>query len=199
MKMIKTVLPMIGLLLLQSGVTYSCETYEQYTIDEIKEFRDMLGKQDADPLDRLFAFEKMACADRPTVRSYAAKEGLKTIKDPLVRNEIMLRALMQKTRVDVELGTGNKLTVDDKKFIAEHGGIYTHQVTGSSNKDGCISFYTKECTTSYGLFVSGDKVELNYKNVFGEFRLSSSGELVGTLRAQNSAKYTRIPAVIKLF
>ena len=49
------------------------------------------------------------------------------------------------------------------------------------------------------MFIVGDKVELNYSRVSGEFRLSGSGELVGTLRASDRGEYTRIPAVIKLF
>jgi len=193
------ILGLISIVGLQSAALYACESYSEYSIAELKEFREMLSKPDADSLDRLFAFEQMACSDRPTIRNYALKEGLSTITDPLVRNEIMLKAIMQKKRIDVELGTSKNQTDDDKKFIAQHGGIYSNNVSYQSESEGCISFYNTSCSAAYSLFVMGDKVELNYKDVLGEFRLSSGGELVGTLRAGKSAKFTQIPAVIKLF
>lgn len=184
---------------LYSGAVHACNGFSEYSITELKEFREMLSKPDADPLDRLFAFEQMACSDRPSIRSYALKVGLNTITDPLVRNEIMLKALMQKKRIDVELGSSKNQTDDDKKFIAEHAGVYSRNVTFQSEPDGCVSLYGGSCDVAYSLFIMGDKVELNYSQVLGQFRLSSSGELVGTLRAGQGAKFTQIPAVIKLY
>ena len=189
-----------ALLSLQTMPVHACETRIQHSIEEIKELRDMLQKAEADPLDRLFAFEELACSERPTVRNYAIKEGLENLADPLVRNEIMLRAMLQKTRVDVVLGNSRTLTTDDKKFINEHGGVYSRQIAFRSTESGCLSLHNgKSCHTANSIFIRGDQVELNYSHVSGEFRLSETGELVGTIRAQNSAKFTRIPAVIKLF
>lgn len=182
-----------------SSASYACEEYSEFSIAELKELRDMLSMPDADPLDRLFAFEQMNCSDRPTIRSYALKEGLSTISDPLVRNEIMLKALMHKKRVDVELGSSKNQTKEDKKFIAQHGGVYSRNITFKSESEGCLSFYGESCRTEYSIFAMGDKVELNYKGLVGDFRLSSGGELVGTVRADKNAKYTQIPAVIKLY
>ena len=189
-----------ALLSLQTMPVHACETRIQHSIEEIKELRDMLQKAEADPLDRLFAFEELACSERPTIRNYAIKEGLENLSDPLVRNEIMLRAMLQKTRMDVVLGNSRTLTSGDKKFINEHGGVYSQKIAFRSAESGCISLYSaKGCDTAYSLFIRGDLVELNYSHVSGEFRLSETGELVGTIRAQNHANYTRIPAVIKLF
>ena len=189
-----------ALLSLQAIPAHACETRIQHSIEEIKELRDMLQKTEADPLDRLFAFEELACSERSTVRNYAIKEGLENLSDPLVRNEIMLRAMLQKTRVDVVLGNTKTLTKEDKQFISENGGVYSRQIAFRSVESGCMSLWSnKSCDITYSLFIRGDQVELNYKDVSGDFRLSDFGELVGTLRAENSAKYTRIPAVIKLF
>jgi len=199
MKILNTLLKLTLMMLVSVSAAFACDKYADYTIDEIKEFRAMLGKEDADPLDRLFAFEQMVCSDRPNIRSYAIKQGLNTIQDPLVRNEVMFRAMMQKTRIDVELGNSRDLTDSDKQFVATNGGLYSKLVVSRSEEAGCISLYRKSCDSAYSLFIVGDKVELNYGKVFGEFRLSGNGELVGTLRADNDAKYTRIPAVIKLF
>jgi hypothetical protein len=199
MKMLDKLIALTVIVLSGTGAVAACEQYSNFTLDEIKEFRALLSKDDADPLDRLFAFEQMACSDRPNIRSYAIKQGLNTIQDPLVRNEVMFRAMMQKTRIDVEMGNSRELTKADKKFIADTGGVYSKLVTSRKEESGCISMYGNNCDSRYSLFVSGDKVELNYNKVSGVFRLSGSGELVGTLRADDHAGYTRIPAVIKLF
>ncbi len=199
MKVSKILLKLCVLFVTGSGAAIACDRYEDYTIDEIKEFRAMLGKEDADPLDRLFAFEQMVCSNRPNIRSYAIKQGLNTIQDPLVRNEVMFRSMMQKTRIDVELGTSRELTDEDKQFVAKYGGVYSKIIEGQSEDAGCIMLYRTKCDSNYSLYIIGDKVELNYGNVSGEFRLSANGELVGTMRADNDTRYTRIPAVIKLF
>lgn len=199
MKMLDKLIALTVILLSGTGAVVACEQYSNFTIDEIKEFRAVLSKDDADPLDRLFAFEQMACSDRPNIRSYAIKQGLNTIQDPLVRNEVMFRAMMQKTRIDVEMGNSRELTKEDKQFIAETGGVYSKLVTGRVEETGCIGMYGNKCDSRYSLFIIGDKVEFNYSPITGVFRLSGSGELVGTLRAADKATYTRIPAVIKLF
>lgn len=199
MKILSKIAPVLALLLSVPGMAYACEDYSSFELEEIKEFRDMLDNTDADPLDRLFAFEQMVCSDRPNIRSYAIKQGLNTIQDPLVRNEVMFKAMMQKTRIDVELSKGRELSDEDKKFIQDNAGVYSHIVTYRSQEDGCISLHRDRCATEYSVFIVGDKVELNYSRVSGEFRLSGSGELVGTLRASDRGEYTRIPAVIKLF
>ena len=200
MSLLKTVRLFTTLALLHSGAAYACEEYSSYSIAEIKEFRDMLGKADADPLDRMFAFEQMACSDRPNIRNYALREGLNNIKDSLVRNEILFKAVMLKKQIDVELGTTKKLTKTDKSFVLQHGGVYSQFVKYRSETEGCLSLYYKDqCEVGSSLFVSGGKVTLNYSGVSGSFALSDNGELVGSLRAANSAYYTHIPAVIKLF
>ncbi len=193
------VLIMAGIFIFQSGVI-ACEKFNPLSSEEVKENRDMLGKLDADPLDRMFAFEQLACSDNPNLRHYAMKEGLKNSADPLVRNQVMLKAMMQKKRIDVELNSNKELTELDKKFISENAGVYSRIVYYRSEKEGCLSLhYPDKCIPTISLFIKGDKVEYNYKSVFGEFRLSQAGELIGFLRAKNSSKYSRIPAVIKLF
>ncbi len=179
---------------------FSCEKYESFTLDEQKSFREMLNKSNADPLDRLFAFNRLACSDDPNIRSYAVREGLKNSSDELVRNQVMLTAFMQMKRVDIELGESTDATKDDQSFIKKNSGIFSKNVQYRSKTDGCISLYRADkCLSSSSLFIKGDKIEYNYKSIFGEFRLTSNNEMLGFLRVANTKKYSRIPAVIKLF
>jgi len=181
------------------GTAIACDEYEAFSIEEIKEFRDVLQQENSDPLDKLFAFEQMACSDRSTVRHFAVKEGLKNIKDPLVRNEIMLRAMMQKPTISIVLSELKDLTGSDKAFIKKHAGVYSVDVAGRSVTQGCIGLYYKDCDVRYSVFIQGDKVQVNYHPVKGEFILAETNELVGTLRGGKDDAHTPIPAVIKLF
>lgn len=190
----------VCLFLIHTGSVLACESYTDYSTDELKELRDAINQSDADPLDRMLAFEKMMCSDSPNMRHYAMEQGMKNVDDPLVRNEIMLKALLEKRRIDVEIGTSKDMTKNDKAFVAEQGGVYSHKVTYRSEPEGCIGLYqTEKCDSTYSLIISGDRVELNYQQVSGTFRLSKAGELVGTIRARNHQNYTQLPAVIKLF
>lgn len=197
---LKALYIVVFLLILPAGLSLACESYTDYSTVELKELRALLNNADADPFDRMEALERLSCSDSPNLRHYAFKQGLTSIEEPFLRNEIMLKALMEKTRIDVELGTSREMTKDDKSFIATQGGVYSNLVTFRSSSEGCIGFYyTDRCFPDRGMMISGDRVELNDSHVSGIFRLSREGELVGTLRAQNHAKYTRIPAVIRLF
>lgn len=199
MRVVSALILVAGITVFQSGVIFACEKLTPYSTEELKEYLEILGKSDADPLDRMFAVEKLACSDNPNLRNYAMKAGLKNSVDPLVRNQVMLKAMMQKKRIDVELNSNEQLTNHDKKFISTNAGIYSKIVAYRSEKEGCVSLYDKKCIPTRSLFIIGDKVEYNYNSVFGEFRLSKTGELVGFLRAENNSNYSRIPAVIKLF
>ncbi len=196
---IKTALALFSLL---GGLlsAQACESYKSLATSEMKEFRDKLSEAEADPLDRLFAFEELSCSDNPTVRAYAVREGLKTAKDQLVREQIVLTALMQKTRLDIELVASGNVTDEDRKFIKKHAGLWSLPINFRSQKDGCVSAYhDSRCDARYSLFLRGDKAEFTYDRVVGEFQLSEDNALVGFVRVDARDTFGRIPAVINLF
>ena len=189
-----------GMMVYQSGLMLACEKYNSYSNEEAKEYLEMLNNPDANPVDRMFAIQQLACSDNPNLRNHSVKEGLKQSADPLVRNQVMLVAMMQKQRIDVELSSQKELTKGDKKFIADNSGTYSNNVKYRSESEGCISLYSpKECLKQNSLFIKGDKLEFNHGAIMGEFRLSEGNELVGYIRVKNTSQYSRIPAVIKLF
>jgi hypothetical protein len=178
---------------------HACEEYSALPDRETKEYRDKLLETTADPLDRLFAFQKLVCSNNPVIRTYAVREGLKSVSDPLVREQIMFDAMFEKTRVDIELTPGSDASAKDKEFSKDASGLISYTVVFKSPQEGCLSIYsTNECNKGGSIFVKGDKLELNYANMVGEFRLSEANELVGFIRPAPNG-YGRIPAVIRLF
>ncbi len=182
-----------------SSLTYACETFENLSNEDVKLFRDKLIEPNADSLDKLFAFEKLACSNNPTIRALAVREGLSKSSDELVRHQILLEAMMQKNRIDIELADGRNLTPNDKKFINSHAGIYSRKVEGRDRSFGCLALHRQGCRSDDAVFIKGDLVEFNRGRITGVFRLSTQNELVGYLKPQANNRYSKIPAVIKLF
>lgn len=189
-----------ALVTLAIGPVVACEEYEEIGNDDLKAYRDKLSEVGADPLDQLFAFEALACSNKPTVRAYAIKAGLEGSTDPIVRQQIMLEAMLQKTRIDIDLVSSERSTQDDKKFIKEYAGRWSREVKYGSATEGCISLDRRDsCLAEYALYIRGDKVEFGYHNLRGEFQLTDANELVGFVIPYPDDRFSRIPATIRLF
>ena len=108
MSFVKSLLAgLAGLVLFAATPVLACETYKALSATELKEFRDKLAEQDADPIDRLFAYQELACSDQPVMRAYAIRAGMENAKDPILRQQIAFDALMALPRVDIELSGEN--------------------------------------------------------------------------------------------
>lgn len=181
-----------------SGTALACEEYTNFPAQELKEYRDKLVDAQADPLDRMFAFQQLVCSSNPVMRAYAVREGMRSSEDPIVRQQILFDSMMQKTRLNIEMTAGTDATKRDKEFIKKHSGLWSLPVRFRSQTDGCLGLFYERCDAGSVLYIRGDKATLTYDNVIGEFYLSDGGELVGFIRVSNNQDYGRIPSVIKL-
>lgn len=196
---ISIILSIIASLFFSSNA-FACEEYQSLSPTELKEYRNKLVEKDADPFDRLFAFEGLVCSDKPAIRAFAIKEGLKSSSDELVRHQILIEAMMQKTRIDILLSASSKSTSDDKTFIKEHSGVYSRIVKFRSRQNGCLGLFNdRGCFSGRSMIITGGRVELTNGNLIGVFDLSPENKLIGFIRASEHPKYSRIPAVIELF
>lgn len=171
---------------------WACDEYRDLSNSEMKEFRNKLVETGADPLDRLFAFEELSCSDKPAVRSYAIREGLKSATDPIVRHQILFEALMQKPRIDVVMSKSKKLKSGDKEFFETYSGVYSRNVTFRDRSVGCIAINYRECRSSDSLFINGDVVEYNQGYIVGLFKLTEQNELVGYIKPRDHPNYSNI-------
>jgi hypothetical protein len=137
---------MAGISCLTGTAQAACEEYKNLSDQETKEYRDKLLDTSADSLDRLFAFQKLVCSSIPTIRAYAIREGLKSVSDPLVREQIMFDAMFQKNRVDIELFPNSDSSENDKGYSKEHSGLLSFVIASFLPKDGCISLYGKRAS-----------------------------------------------------
>lgn len=199
-KMLRTLLLIAIAVWWGSSCAEACDDFVEISTEQMKLLRDKLVEEQADPLDKLYAFENLSCSDNPTVRAFAVKTALEKSSDPLLRQQVMLEALLQKTRLDIELSGDSKSPAGDKDFIGDNAGVWSRSVVFTNREKGCISVYDgRSCASSGQLVVKGDMAELTAGNLVGTFRLTDQNELVGFVRAYPSPKYGRIPAVIRLF
>jgi len=195
--MIRLLLVVVSLMLGTAGAL-ACEEYKSLSTDEMKDYRDKLVEQDADPLDQLFAFEGLACSDSPAVRSYAMRAALEASADPIVRNRVVLEALLQRSRIDMEVAVTAETSQDDKEFIKARGGVFSYEVRFVSQDQGCLSLNQyDECDPDYALFIRGATVDISTPNdgLQGQLQLTHANELVGYVTRGRG----KIAAVIKLF
>lgn len=178
------------------GSAFACEEFRAHGATELKEFRDKLVEVDADPLDRLFAFEELICSDKPAVRAFAVREGLRASTDPLLRHQIMLEAMMSKRRLDIALSLSSNAGSAEREFVKKHDGLYSSELRHRSRSGGCMSTYSWDRCDQHLVLISGDLVQFTYGSLIGEFRLSDDNKLVGFMKNGNSGK---IPASIDLF
>lgn len=182
------------LLFVIANQAQACEQYEPIPLAELKEYRTKLLEPEADPFDRLFAFEQLSCSDKPTIRSFAIQEGMKSANNDIVRTEILLQAILQRRQIVIELISANP-SKEVKKRIDRAGGAILETVRGKFPTEGCVSWSNDEECKGWFLQISGKKAVLNGNGYDGLFELSKSGELVGFVRFDRS---TKVPAKIPL-
>ncbi|WP_349360188.1 hypothetical protein [Stappia sp.] len=173
----------------------ACDATTQLTPGEMKEYRDRLEQADADPIDRLVAYRRLACSDDPILRSYAIRVGLKSARDPLLRQQIAFDALMAMPRIDLEL-SDQGLGRQAREFVKRHGTLVVYNVAYRNREAGCISlYYNSMCSEGYAVTIKGDKLLYNVVDLVGTLELVETGEFIGAVRYKGEP----IAARIKVF
>lgn len=178
----------------------SCEEYQALSDADTREFSSKLLDPSADSLDRLFAFQKLVCSSNPVIRAYAVREGFNTVKDPLVREQILFDAMFDKSSIVIEFYKTDAFSKKDKEYISKNSGFISSTVKYRSSTEWCLSLNNGDrCDPNYSVKISGSKVEMKYNAFVADFRLTESNELVGFVLPEAGRGYGKIPAIIKLF
>lgn len=173
------------------ATSIACEDFVDLTVAEMKEYRDKLKEADADPFDRLFAFEQLSCSSDPTVRNIAIKLGLQNSKDSLVRNKIVLEATMQLKRLDIQLKKPQK----NNSLYENSGGVLSNEIRYRNASEGCLGWASRDSCEGYYFSVSGDKAILQGNGYDGAFEFTEANQFIGYVRYNRE----RLDATIDLF
>ena len=193
MSFVKSLLAALaGLTLFAATPVLACETYKALSATELKEFRDKLAEQDADPIDRLFAYQELACSDQPVMRAYAIRAGMENAKDPILRQQIAFDALMALPRVDIEL-SGESLGKNAKRYVSGEGNVVSNTVRYRDPVKGCLSFHSSDaCYEGHAMTLKGDTLLVSVSNLVGTLALTETGEFLGTVRYRGEPITARV-------
>lgn len=179
---------------LTSGL--ACAQYKTLAISELKEYRDKLIEEAADPIDRLFAYQQLSCSDQPGVRRYAIDIGMQNATDDIVRHAILLDAVMALPRIDLEIPDNQDADDAHRKFLTEKGNVLSFVVRYRDKKAGCLSFFSEtECSTGRMATLLGRSLSISNDDIHATLTLTTSGEMTGFLRRHNLV----LPTKMKLF
>ncbi len=184
---------------LWAGPAIACETYVAVDTAQAKELLKVMADAAADPLDKLAAFETLACSDKPAIRDHALRNGLGLSTDDLTRGQILAEILYSKGRFKLAL---------DKKGVSDKGALdFINSASGSilypnryiDRTRGCISLQDDgACRQREYLVLRGTSIEFDFSNqaLTGTFALGDDNRLLGSVKYQGSVE---IPAEIILF
>lgn len=181
-----------AMLVLGTPAAMACDDYVEISAADTKAYRDVLADTAADPLDRYFAFEQLACSSSAPIRAYATQMALQGNTDTILRSQVLLHILTSKQRIIVELSPSRQSTPADQEALKKSGGQLSLIPKFVSVEQGCVSF-TSDCDPKRAMLIIGERVELGFdaansnlqtggNSAFGEFELTDANELVGNVR-----------------
>jgi hypothetical protein len=198
--MLRTGLILAAILFCLAGRSaVACEEFQAIDLDQAQELLTKLKDPQADTMDRVFAFNALACSTIPAVRQVAMKEALK-IDDPIVQAQVLEEILMQRDAIIVELIPPADLPRNAKQWVDGLNGSFIYQFGLKDPRAGCISinYYSgDECRKGSMIKLNGDTVDVYEGALFGEFTLQPDQTLRGYIKPANNMP--AIPAKIGLF
>lgn len=175
----------------------ACDEYVTVDRAQAADLMAVVRDAQADPLDQLFAFETLMCASQPGLRDLALRTGV-TSGNPSIQGQVVLRALLEKEVVAVELVEAEGLSKQHYEVIAAR----PYKMLSVTHRDfaaGCLSFHSRDqCEPASVMTITGVgavmNVGVNNDRIAGEFRLDGAA-LMGQVMLDD----LRFAARISLF
>lgn len=179
-----------------SAAHASCAKPVDLDNTQVREAMAVLADQDAPSLEKVFAYEDLACASRNSIRALANEAAIASGSKAL-REAVMASALLGREAIVVEFLDDDSLTETAADYVREHRA-HSYAVQYRDPANACLSLYnSKQCQGAYVLDFSGTSAALTYGKNRGQFTLSDDGRLIGFFVPEGGGD--RIPAAIKLF
>lgn len=181
----------LGLLTVLSAPALACDGFKPVDADSGNRLMSILESSTAKPLDQIYAFETLACAEQPILRRFAMDEGLRS-KNRLLRAQALIELVLQRDGLKVELSDSRDLPEALRNWIKGQGGTIVYRLTKPNRQHACVSLENSgdcEKPTSWQLRVDGERVRLNGNAISGDFALTEERTLRGTV------KYSSYPPI----
>ncbi|MEP2706242.1 MAG: hypothetical protein ABJQ71_22770 [Roseibium sp.] len=201
-KILCSAIPLLGFMCVSQAM--ACADYESIDPTELKSMRDVLVKEDADPIDRLTVFQLLMCSDQPAIRAYAIDVGKQT-SDVILQAEVVAAALSELDQLDIKLVPADNLNDKARKYVERVKSSLSFIVRSRSRSGACVGLIKREvdlCPIGARASALGSTVEfsfdVNSRNLSGAFALATTGDMIGYIESHSPAT-GRIPAILRLF
>jgi hypothetical protein len=169
-------------LVVSGGTVQACDEFQSIDLQQAQELLTMLNNPEASTMERVFAFNTLACSDIPAVRQTAMQDALQISDDRIVRGQVLQEILMQRDAIIVELIPSSDLPEDMREWVEEEQGRLLFGFGYRDRARGCISlYYDSECGDRQLKF-NGDNLELYFINLFGQFQFQPDNTMRGYIQ-----------------
>jgi len=186
----------LALTLLCASPGRACDEFKPVDLETGQKLMGILEAPNAQALDKIFAFQTLACADQPIMRRFATDEGIKS-KNPLLRAQALAEIVLQRDAIKIELTETPGLPDSLRNWLKAEGHSLVYRVSRPQGRFNCVGINGANCDDlrQYQFRVDGEKVRLFYGNIVGDFQLAEGRNLRGTIK--NGAN-PAVPAKIDL-
>jgi len=176
----------------------SCEKYVSIEATQADELLGKLKNDKASTMERIFAFQALACAELPVLRRFALQEGLQIRGNEIVKGQVLQEILMQRDGIIIDLISRSDTAKDAQFWIDSLRGSLVLAFKFKDPKAGCISlYYGDRCEPDSMMRLSGDKVALHYQGMIGEFQIQEDNTMRGFIKP--GVSLPRVTAKFQLF
>lgn len=190
---------LLGVLAAGSATAQTCEKKIQFDNAQVKEGMTVLRNNEAEELDRIFAFEEMMCAARDTVRGAAMNAAAKSSSEAL-REAALRERMASRDSFIVNLVDDGNLTEEAATYIRENRSL-SYQVQKKAPEFDCFVLFrsgrSPSCSGGRIVDQSGTSVSLQYDGLHGDFQLAEDGKLRGYIVPEDGQ--LKIPAEMDIF
>jgi len=190
---------LVALMLSPSAVAASCDSYIRISNEEARELMANMISPDVSPLDQLFAFETLMCADKTGLRDLTLRTAA-VGDNQTILGQVLMRAIFEKEILELRLQQTDGMSLAQTSRIRKQP-FERLAITQRDATAGCVAFYAGACAANsrYLGTLSGTtfliNVHWNEYSIIGTFEYDHGETLQGEVRIGDLV----FPAEIDLF
>lgn len=137
----------------------ACTKLQPIDRAQVTELMNTVSAADANPLDQIFAFDTLMCAEQSAVRDFTLRLGAKS-SNPTIASQVVLRAIFEKENLQVRLLDVEGLSDAHYERIKTRP-IESFALRYKDLSAGCASFIRdNQCEDSNLISISGNKLAI---------------------------------------
>lgn len=175
----------------------ACEEFKKVERDDAQKSVELLEKEQGSSINKIYAFDTLACSDDPALRRLAKEAGLAS-KNPLLKSKAFLATIYDRKGLSLIL-LDDKLGEHEKDWVKRNGGMIIIDFYKRDYSKGCINLSSNftGCPSDRSVHIEGLKIMVGFSLIRAELSLVDGNTLRGFLKPNENLK--AIPVKADLF